>query len=283
MKAVKQFKNLIFLVLGVLLLLTLFLNVHIIPTGYTGVRTTFGQIQEQPVQSGKLILTAPFVEHIAKVNNKMQDWKSESQIWGETNDKTPVYAADVTVTYQIAAERSAWIYANVSDIKSLVSESLVASAVKSGMVELSPTDVTNRSKIEPRVLAKLQESLNSKYGENTVFVSKVVINDMDFQGQYNEAIQAKSIAAQEQARVRIENETAVAKAEAEKKVAVLKAEADAEKVRIAAEAEAEANRMIRESLTDELLEMKKVEAWDGKLPSVVGSETLIGIGIEGTE
>ena len=283
MKAVKQFKNLIFLVLGVLLLLTLFLNVHIIPTGYTGVRTTFGQIQEQPVQSGKLILTAPFVEHIAKVNNKMQDWKSESQIWGETNDKTPVYAADVTVTYQIAAERSAWIYANVSDIKSLVSESLVASAVKSGMVELSPTDVTNRSKIEPRVLAKLQESLNSKYGDNTVFVSKVVINDMDFQGQYNEAIQAKSIAAQEQARVRIENETAVAKAEAEKKVAVLKAEADAEKVRIAAEAEAEANRMIRESLTDELLEMKKVEAWDGKLPSVVGSETLIGIGIEGTE
>ena len=50
---IKQYKNLIFLVVGVLLALTLIFNLHIIPTGYTGVRTTFGQIQPEPVQSGK--------------------------------------------------------------------------------------------------------------------------------------------------------------------------------------------------------------------------------------
>ena len=58
----------------------------------------------------------------------------------------------------------------------------------------------------------------------------------------------------------------------------LRAEADAEKVRIAAQAQAEANRLIQQSLTQELIEMKKVEAWDGKLPTVMGSDTLLGLG-----
>ena len=83
--------------------------------------------------------------------------------------------------------------------------------------------------------------------------------------------------AREMAKTAIENQTAIEKAEAGKQVAVLKAEAKAEQVRIAAEAEADANRMIQESLTDSLIEKKKVEAWDGKLPAVVGSGTLVGL------
>ena len=34
---------------------------HIIPTGYTGVKTSFGQIQETTIQSGKLNFCIPFV------------------------------------------------------------------------------------------------------------------------------------------------------------------------------------------------------------------------------
>ncbi|MBR0368721.1 MAG: hypothetical protein IJH86_10065 [Clostridia bacterium] len=255
-------------------------NITIIPTGYTGVRVKFGQVQQEPVRSGRVIVTLPFAEHVYTVNNKQQDYRIGNQIWGETDDKTPVYAADVTVTYQIAPERSSWIYANVSNYtNALVSEPLVASAVKSAMVELSPGDVTNRARIEPLIQQKLTEALAAKYDEGTVVINKVVVGNMDFEPAYNEAIQAKSIAAQAQARATIENQTAIARAEADKKVALLKAEADAEKVRIAAQAEAEANRLIQQSLTPELIEMKKIDAWDGKLPTVMGSNTLMGLGV----
>lgn len=255
-------------------------NITIIPTGYTGVRVKFGQVQQEPVRSGSVIVTLPFAEHVYTVNNKQQDYRIGNQIWGETDDKTPVYAADVTITYQIAPERSSWIYANVSNYtNALVSEPLVASAVKSAMVELSPGDVTNRARIEPLIQQKLTEVLAAKYDEGTVVINKVVVGNMDFEPAYNEAIQARSIAAQAQARATIENQTAIARAEADKKVALLKAEADAEKVRIAAQAEAEANRLIQQSLTPELIEMKKVEAWDGKLPTVMGSNTLMGLGM----
>ena len=154
--------------------------VTIVPTGYTGVKTSFGQIQETTIQSGKLNFTVPFVQSIHTVNNKQQDKHIEAQIWGEASDKTPVYAADVIVTYQVLPEKSAWLYANVSDIKNLLGDELVASAIKSAMSELGPEEVTNRTKVEPLAQQKLGESLIQKYGEGAVYINKVVINDIKF-------------------------------------------------------------------------------------------------------
>ena len=85
----------------------LFQSVTIVPTGYTGVKTSFGQIQEATIQSGKLNFCIPFVQSIHKVNNKQQDKHIEAQVWGEASDKTPVYVTDVIVTYQVLPEKSA--------------------------------------------------------------------------------------------------------------------------------------------------------------------------------
>lgn len=201
----------------------------------------------------------------------------EAQIWGEASDKTPVYAADVIVTYQVLPEKSAWLYANVSDIKNLLGDELVASAIKSAMSELGPEEVTNRTKVEPLAQQKLAESLNQKYGEGAVYINKVVINDMDFEEAYNAAIQQKSIAQQNAAKQKIENEAAIAKAEADKQVAITKAEAEAQKTSIAADAQAEANRKIAESLSEPLIEYQKIQKWDGKLPTVSGGNALVSI------
>ncbi len=268
---IKQYKNLITLVTIILGLLIVFSNSYIIPTGYTGVLVRFGQIDDRPVQSGRLTFTTPFMEHIYKVNNKQQDFTVHNEVWGETSDKTPIYAKGIIVTYQISAERSTWIYANVPDYaNSLLTERLVASAVKAAIVDLTPFEVTNRAKIEPLVLTKLNDSLVSKYGVDTVNVCKVIISDMDFEHEYNSAIRAKSIAAQEQAKAEIENQTAISKARVKKEIVMLEAQAKAEQIKIAAEAEAEANRLINDSLTPELIEIRKIEAWDGRLPTVTG-------------
>lgn len=164
----------------------------------------------------------------------------------------------------IFPEKSAWLYANVSDIKNLVGDELVASAIKSAMAELGPNEVTNRTKIEPLAQQKLAESLVQKYGEDVVFVNKVVVNDMNFEDAYNEAIQQKSIAQQNADKQKIENEAAIAKAEADKQVAITNAEAEAQKTSIAADAQAEANRKLAESLSDTLIDYQKIQKWDGK-------------------
>ena len=156
----------------------------------------------------------------------------------------------------------------MTDTKDLITQSLVSSAIKSAMVELPASEVTVRSKIEPLVKEELAESIDEKYGSDTISVLKVVIDQMDFEESYNNAISDKSIAMQRQAQQEIENNTAIAKAEADKKVAIANAEAEAE-------AEAAANKLIAESLTDEILKSKFYEKWDGKLPSVMGDNAVI--------
>lgn len=149
--------------------------------------------------------------------------------------------------------------------------------IKSAMAELGPNEVTNRTKIEPLAQQKLAESLNQKYGEGAVFINKVVINNMDFEEAYNTAIQQKSIAQQNADKQKIENEAAIAKAEADKQVAITNAEAEAQKTSIAADAQAEANCKIAESLSEPLIEYQKIQKWDGKLPTVSGSNALVSI------
>ena len=287
-KKVKKTTWMVMILVGVLVFV-LGCSFEIIPTGYTGVRVMMGQISETTVSNG-FNLKVPMVEDIVQINNKLQDTEIKSEVWGETSEKTPVYATDIVVSYQILGNKAAWLYANVDNVDILIDDKLVASAVKSAMVELTVEKVTNRSYIEPLVLKKLNESLVEKYGEDAVIAKKVVINDMDFEASYNEAIAAKSIAAQNKERQAIENEMNIARAEANQKVKIAEAEAEAEAKRIAAEAEAkallitaeaeaEANKKIAESLTDEVIENKKIDKWDGKLPTVTGDNgTIIDIG-----
>lgn len=165
----------------------------VVPTGYTGVRTTFGQVSSEVVPNG-FNLKISFVQSIKLVNNKRQDVVFESQVWGESIEKTPVYASDITVTYQVSSEYGAWIFTNVTDTENLITQDIVSSAIKSAMVDLSVTDVTVRSKIEPLVKDKLSLSINEKYGDGVISIMKVTINQMDFEQSYNDAITAKSIA-----------------------------------------------------------------------------------------
>lgn len=98
------------------------------------------------------------------------------------------------------------------------------------------------------------------------------------------AIQKKVTAQQELELANIEKQTAKVQAEKDREVAqinaekaVIEAEAKAEAMRIAAEAEADANRKIAASLTDELIEKIKYEQWNGELPTVTGSTSIVSI------
>lgn len=263
-------KSVIMILLGFAIILMSF-SITIIPSGYTGVRTKFGQVDSNTVQNG-INFKIPFVENIKKVNNKQQDITFDGQIWSETADRTAIYYDGVTVTYQIAKDKSAWIYANVQNYKdNLVTQPLVASAIKESSKSLVDTDATNRGKIEPLSMENIQKSIDGKYGEGTIVVNKVVIASADFEESYNAAIAEKQNAQLSYEKQQIENKKAVeqAKAEADAKIKKsegdaeskkIAAEADAEAIKIQADAQAEANKKLSESITQELIDMELAKA-----------------------
>lgn len=251
----------LFILLGIAVLI-FSASFKIIPTGYTGVRTTFGQISSETVPNG-FNWKIPFVQSIQKVNNKQQDIVFEDKVWSETSARTAIYYKNITVTYQINPERSAWIYANVSNYEdSLVSNALVSSSIKSASKELSDVEATDRSKIEPLSAKRIQEALDDKYGPDVVTINKVVIKSADFEDSYNEAVAKKQKAQLEAEQQEIENKKNVAKAEADAKAKLTKAEA-----------EAKANKMLEKSLTDQVLKDAQIKKWDGKMPSVVSGDS----------
>lgn len=233
----------------------------IIPTGYTGVRTTFGQIDQTTLQNG-FNLKIPFVQSIEKVNNKQQDIVFEkSKISSETLERNTVVFKGITVTYTINPEKSAWIYANVADYKdNLVSESLVASAIKTSSKTLTPTDVTNRSILEPKAQENIQKSLDEKYGVDVIKINKVVINGAEFDKEYDKKIAKKQQAQMDYEKQQIDNKKNIEKAEADAQVKKTQAQAEADSLKIAANAEAEANKKISSSITDKLIDNKLAEA-----------------------
>jgi regulator of protease activity HflC (stomatin/prohibitin superfamily) len=261
------------MIIGGLILLVFSQSFAIIPTGYTGVRITFGQIDNRTVQNG-FNWKIPFVQSINQVNNKQQDISYTGQVWSETAERTVLYYEGITVTYTINPEKSAWIYANVSDYKkNLISDNLVASAIKSSSKELNSTDATNRGIIEPIAQEKIQEALDQKYGPDVVFINKVVIANTDFEESYNQAIADKQTAQLAYEKQQIENKRQIEAAEADAQVKTTQAKAEADAAVIKAQGEADANKLLNDSITEKILKQQYYEKWDGKLPSVMNSDS----------
>lgn len=297
-------RAIVFGILAAFIIVTLFNSYAIIPSGYTGVRSTFGQVNETVVPNG-FTLKIPYVQSIIKVNNKQQESVFPDTIYGESSERTVVMMNNVVVTYRINSEYSAWLYKNVTNYKqNALPSTLVASAMKGAMVSLNSTEVTNRAKIEPIALQKLQEALDKKYdGERVISIVSVNINNMDFEDDYNIAISNKQLAQLNYEKQKIQNqtniETANAQAEQERILAeaeatktriaaqanadkrIISAEAEAKSILATAEAQAEANKKLSESLTEDLIDYEKIQTWDGQLPKVTSSAgSFLEIGIE---
>ena len=257
-------KHLKIAIVGALICACLFImscTFVIIPTGYTGVKTTFGQIDETPVKNG-FNLKMPFIQSIEKVNNKQQDIIFKDKVWSETESRTAIFYENITVTYQIDPQYSAWIYANVTDYKSsLISSSLVASSIKSSSKILSDSDATNRAVIEPLCKENLQKSLDDKYGAKVIVINKVIIDNTDFEASYTKAIAAKQKAQLEAETQQIENEKAIKKAEADAEVMRTKAQAKADARLIEAKSEADVQKLTDKYVSeiDQILAKKENE------------------------
>ena len=262
---------------------------NFVPSGYVGVKTSFGQITEGKSKNG-VNWHVPFVEQIHLVNCKQteKDFK-DLRIWSETSERTEVYCEKVVIDYQIEAEQAAWIWKNVEEWDTnLVKQTSVESGIKAATKQFNDTDVTDRSKIESAAKEAIQSSLDTKYQNRIVNIVSVTIGNINFSDAYNEAIEKKAQAklaaetaefANKQATQQKEAEAEQKKieAEADAEVKKIKAQAEADAIKIKADAEAEANEMIADSLTPELIEKQKIDKWNGVVPVITGGSAIVGV------
>jgi regulator of protease activity HflC (stomatin/prohibitin superfamily) len=120
--------------------------------------------------------------------------------------------------------------------------------------------ISNRQNFENKVRAKLDSNLLREG-----FIVQQLTSNLGYPETFKRAIEAKNNAVQQS----LTAENQVKTAEANAKIKVAKAQGDAEALLTNARAEAEANRLKQATITPMLLELEKINKWDGKLPQTV--------------
>ena len=256
-------KKVIIPVIAVLAVLIVAINSFVVvEAGHTGVVVTLGAVNEGVLQEG-MHLKAPFVQDVVKIDNRIQKLEVKTEAFSKDLQSVDTVLA---INYRVDTSKSYSIYKNIgADYENV----LVIPAVNEVLKAITATytaeeSVTNRALISDGLI----EGLNEKLNDIGLYVTDVNIIDFDFSDAFITAIEEKQVAQQQ-----------LLKAETEKQTKITNAEADAEAVKIKADAEAKANETIAKSLTDQVIENKKIEKWDGELPQVQGgSGTIIDIG-----
>lgn len=195
---------------------------------------------------------------------------STRAIFGETSDAIGVYVGmNCTAMIEEAdAAKFLYRYNNTpleividTDIKKMVEGEFNSATGKFKSTELHDHKTEIIETIKTKVIPYFKE-----YGITiTVLGFKEGIS---FENpEIQKALDAKFSSEQDLVIQQNKNEAALAKAEAEAKALIL-----------AAEAQAEANKLLANSITDEILEQMYYEKWNGVLPSVYGAQdTLIQV------
>ncbi len=247
-----------------------------VETGYTGIVTTFGKVEDRTLEAG-LHIKSPF-QQIIPMDNREQ----------KTSFTTEAFSSDIqqvnitgSINYAINKETAMNLFRQVGTdyFNKLVYPRMLE--ITKGVFSKYTAEnlVANRQVLSEQIREGMHQELDS-YGISVISLS---IENIDFTDAYTDAVEAKQVAAQRKLQAEIEQsqmtmetqqqaERQRINAEAAANVARINADADAYAVKVRSEAEAEANKKIAESLTDNLIRFNEVKAWDGKLPVYMAGE-----------
>ena len=269
-KGKKALAGLLLAVAVVLCLGTVALScVQTVPTGHTGVVTTFGRVENTTLDSG-VHFVLPW-QNVVKMDNRVQ----------KNTVDMPCFSSDIqevnltyTINYQIKKSDAQTIYRTIGeDYYQTVIQPCITESVKVVTARYTAEQLVGKRN---ELAAAIEEDLAEKLLSYNIELVSTSIENMDFTDAFTDAVEAKQVAQQNKLRAETEAEQKVIEAKAAAEVRKVNADAEAYEVRAKAEAEAEANRLISESLTQGLISYTYAQSWDGKLPTVMteGSEML---------
>lgn len=258
-----------------------------VPTGHTGILTTFGRVEDKNLPEG-MNFHAPW-QNITTMTNKEQIFTEKNLCFSADLQEV---AYTYTVKYSLLSSSAPTIYKTVgTDYFNILIKPQVNNAIKA---EFGLVEAENMTELRTQLQAKINETVKAFSVQYGIEVS-VVIDDFDFTKAYTDAIEAKQVAEQEalrdktqqqmetersrqqaeRAKIQAENDAAIRKinAEAEAEAAKVKAQANFEVAQLEADAiaykgqkEAEATEALANAITEDVVAYEYAQNWNGNLP-----------------
>ncbi len=238
-------------------------------TGYVGVVYSAKGVEQQTISQGwhfmsplKHVSEFPITQQRVVFSNSPSDYGAKEHadwhIDAPANGGT--IAINLTVNYNFLPEHVVELYTKFGGMDG---ESLMESKIQNDIIayvkEVTPQFSVmqiysdDRAGVNTAITDYLNEKLTAEYGIN---VSSALIVDAQPDDTLMQKIRAKEQAKQDAEIAELNKQTALAQAETDK----VKAQTEADVKMIEAQAEADANKVLSESITPELIQMKEAEA-----------------------
>lgn len=238
-------------------------------TGYVGVIYSAKGVEQQTISQGwhfmsplKHVSEFPITQQRVVFSNAPSDYGAKEHadwhIDAPANGGT--IAINLTVNYNFLPEHVVELYTKFGGMDG---ESLMESKIQNDIIayvkEVTPQFSVmqiysdDRAGVNTAITNYLNEKLTAEYGIN---VSSALIVDAQPDDTLMQKIRAKEQAKQDAEIAELNKQTALAQAETDK----VKAQTEADVKMIEAQAEADANKVLSESITPELIQMKEAEA-----------------------
>jgi Membrane protease subunits, stomatin/prohibitin homologs len=259
-----------------------------VPTGYTGIVTTFGKVHAETLDAG-INFHAPW-DSVITMDNREQRGAFTLEAFSKDIQQVNVQGS---INYNIDKTTAMNLYRDVGVGYATI---LISPRIQED-VKIIIAKYTAENLIENRQAAAdaIFELIKNELAPKGINVISLAVENIDFTDAFESAVEAKQVATQEKQRAQTlqEQQTMEATQKAERDriaaqaqadIAKIAAQADLEVVKIQAEAalyagekEAEMNKRIAEGLTEELIHYYEIKQWDGQLPTFVGGEGTLPI------
>ena len=221
-----------------------------VPSGSVGVQTLFGQIQDEPLSEGAhLINPLSLVQEMS-----LQTFKASLPKESAGTKDLQVIHTDLAVNWRVQRDSVTSIYRSYRDgigetiLLPVVSESLRAVTARHDSEEL----LTKRDAVSAELLAELR----AKLAPHHIDIVGVAITNFGFSSEYQQAIEAKVVAAQK----KLKAEQDLQRIEVEAKSRIAQAEGEAKAISIQSQA-------IQSGGGTNYVQLQAIQKWDGKLPT----------------
>ncbi|MGK7902708.1 MAG: prohibitin family protein [Hormoscilla sp.] len=242
--------------LFILILATALKPFAIVNAGTRGVVMKFGKVQDVILDEG-IHAIMPIVTTVKSLSVRVQ--KNDIPAAAASKDLQDV-KINVALNWSIDPKQVNNVFQQIGDERQIVLRIIspaVAEVVKAATAKKNAEEIiTKRTELKQEIDNKIKERL-APYG---LLVQDISLVDVTFSPEFAKAIEAKQIAEQEAKRAEFIAQKATQEAQAEIN---------------RAKGQAEAQRLVRQTITPELLQKQAIEKWDGRFPTVMtGNGTL---------
>ena len=248
----------------------LFVSIKTVPTGYIGIKTHNGKVNNSSLLKEGLHFVLPFITSVKKIDTRLT--KLELKVGAFAKD---LYTVNLTISTQYSLPESEILFlysqiGNKKDIEETLLQPIIKGRARNIITKYKTEElIKSRSQIQKKITQSIKEELTKiltekTLNENALKIHNVEITDFDPSDEFKQLVKAK-----------IKSEQQIIEAKTKAKIKKISAIASANAIIEEAKAKAEKTEISAIASANAIIEEAKAKAEKTEISAIASANAII--------